>query len=226
MCITHTPARVVDRNIDHPRIALESADVVDDLRTRVDRRLGDTGLARVDRNRHVDLRDQPPDHRHHSGQLIFVGNRRRAGPRAFAADVEQIGPLRDQRRAWATAASASRNCPPSEKLSGVTLTIPIKQRPPRQRDASASAIATLLPAGIAGSCAMHSSVPWHRRPGKSPRRFHRADDLLRQPVDRLLLRRGDRLAHFRDHDSPFDRCRPAPAARRSTGAAPSATGGD
>ena len=30
----------------------------------------------------------------------------------------------------------------------------------------------------------------------SPRRFHRGDDLLGQPLDRLLLRRGDGLAGF------------------------------
>ena len=35
------------------------------------------------------------------------------------------------RRAWASAASASRNRPPSEKLSGVTLTIPMTRPPPR-----------------------------------------------------------------------------------------------
>ena len=33
-------------------------------------------------------------------------------------------------------------------------------------------------------------------PHRLPRRFHRGDDLLRQPLNGLLLLRGDGLAHF------------------------------
>ena len=42
-----------------------------------------------------------------------------------------------------------------------------------------------------------SPVSWPLPP-LLPRRFHGAYDLLSQPLDRLLLGRGDRLARFGD----------------------------
>ena len=49
---THTPPWLSSATRQHSRIALQSRNVVDDLRTAGDRRFGDVRLGRVDRHRH------------------------------------------------------------------------------------------------------------------------------------------------------------------------------
>ena len=48
MCIAHTPAPVRSRQRNHLWIAVQSRDVVDDLRSGIDGGMGDRGLACVD----------------------------------------------------------------------------------------------------------------------------------------------------------------------------------
>ena len=73
----------------------------------------------------VDLRRELLDDRQHAAQFFVGVDRLGVRPRAFAADVEQVGPVGDQLQRMGDRGIASRNCPPSEKLSGVTLTMPI-----------------------------------------------------------------------------------------------------
>ena len=96
MCIAHTPTPVSTANVDHRGIAGQAGDVVDDLGAGVDGRAGDGGLAGVDRNRNSHLRRELLDHRQHAPQLFVGSDRLGIGPRAFAADVEQVGAVGDQ----------------------------------------------------------------------------------------------------------------------------------
>ena len=80
-------------------IAQEPADVVDDRRTAIDRRLRHLRLVCVDGDRHAD----PAMSASRTGtrREFFVGRQRSApGRRRFAADVENVGPFLDhpQRR--------------------------------------------------------------------------------------------------------------------------------
>ena len=66
-------------------------------------------------------------HRHHSPQFLFGGDApARSRPRRLAADVEDVGAFGDQSLgARDGIVDASRSVPPSLKLSGVTLTMPM-----------------------------------------------------------------------------------------------------
>ncbi len=56
--VHHTHAGPSGRDqVDHPRLAFESAHVIDDFYSRTDRRLGHARLPRVDRDRDIDLVD-------------------------------------------------------------------------------------------------------------------------------------------------------------------------
>ena len=59
-------------------------------------RRGDGRLARVDRNRHVGLLGEALDDRQHAAQLFVGVDRLGIGPRALAADVEDVGAVGDQ----------------------------------------------------------------------------------------------------------------------------------
>ena len=61
------------------------------------RALGDGGLVGVDRDRHVDAPAQALEHRRDAPQLLVGRQRRRAGPRRLAADVDDVGAVRDHR---------------------------------------------------------------------------------------------------------------------------------
>ena len=65
------------------------------------------------------------DHGQHAAQLFVGGHGFGIGPRAFAADIEQIGAIGDELQGVVDGRAGSKNWPPSEKLSGVTLTMPI-----------------------------------------------------------------------------------------------------
>ena len=103
-------------------VAAKRGHVVDELGAQLERPTRDLGLRRVDRHRHA---DEPLEHRHDAAQLLVERHAARAGPRRLAAHVHQRGALGQQRRAsHPRRRPAARFSPPSEKLSGVTLTIP------------------------------------------------------------------------------------------------------
>ena len=104
------------------RRARQRLDVVDHRGAGGERRLHHRRAARVDRDA--------------VGRSVFsstgstrrsssCGDRRGAGRRRFAADVEMSAPSAASRRACATAACGSRKRPPSENESGVTFTTPM-----------------------------------------------------------------------------------------------------
>ena len=64
-------------------------------------------------------------HRQHPPQLFLGADRRRAGTRRFAADVEDVGALLDQAPRMVIARLRVEKQPPSENESGVTLTTPM-----------------------------------------------------------------------------------------------------
>ena len=80
------------------------------------------------------------EHGHDAPQLVVERDARGTRPRRLAADVDERRALVDAAcRAAAAAAVGSRFSPPSEKLSGVTLTIPITAgRPNTLREADVS----------------------------------------------------------------------------------------
>ncbi len=111
---------------DAVAVARQRRHVVDDARARGERRRHDRGMAGVDRDR----RARPRRARAPPGRCGAVSSSRRdgrgAGPGRFAADIENIGAGREQRAAHARRrCSGSAKAPPSEKLSGVTLTMPM-----------------------------------------------------------------------------------------------------
>ena len=89
--------------------------------------LGDLGLGRVDGEGNARRREASCfDDREHPPQLLVQRHRVRSWAGGFAAQVEQSRPRRGSGPAHApTAASGVKKRPPSEKLSGVTLTMPI-----------------------------------------------------------------------------------------------------
>ena len=126
MCIAHTPAPRFARDVEHLRVAARpvtslmisapaasAARATAALDVSIEMASGICRAERFDR----------PAARARSSSAASTGVR--IGPRAFAADVEDVGAFAASRRAWAMAACGSKNWPPSEKLSGVTLTMPI-----------------------------------------------------------------------------------------------------
>ena len=109
------------------RVALRAPDVVDDRGAGLQRGLGDLGLPAVDRERRVAARAQAGDHRQDAGEFGPGVERGMAGPGRFAADVDDVGAVGDQRSGHARSRrrGIAAACPPSEKESGVTLTTPI-----------------------------------------------------------------------------------------------------
>jgi len=72
------------------RGVVEPGHVVDDIGSGIEGGLGDRGLARVDREPHVEIGDGV-DHRDDAVDLVGDGHRLRAGARALAADIDDIG---------------------------------------------------------------------------------------------------------------------------------------
>src|SRR5262249_24975664 len=105
-------------------------------------------------------------------------------------------PCSTSRRPWATAASADACRPPSEKLSGVTLTMPMTSgrtpmvRTPSGRCHSCMVVRGALPADF---CNEQQST-YHQL----PRLFHHVHDLDGEAVDVLLAGGGHRLAQLGD----------------------------
>src|SRR5579875_142006 len=87
-------------------------------------------------------------------------------------------PCSTSRSPWATAASVSRNCPPSEKLSGVMLTMP------------------KISGGAPGVRVRSRSCQSGGADMISPCNFHHVDDLLGHVQAILLLGRRQRFADF------------------------------
>ena len=61
----------------------------------------------------------------HAATFFFFIHRLRAGPGGFAADVQNFRALLGQFQRMSNGGLGFRNFPPSEKESGVTLTMPI-----------------------------------------------------------------------------------------------------
>ena len=77
--------------VERPGVGIECAHIVDDSGPRLRRRRHHGGFRRVDRERRATI-FQPFDHRHNAAQFLGLGHRIGAGPRRFAADVENVGP--------------------------------------------------------------------------------------------------------------------------------------
>ena len=89
MCIRHTPTSVpAQASIGAGRG--ERRDIVDHRRARRDRRAHHRRLARVDGDDDA-LAGKRRDERDHPRELLVLGDRRRARPRRFAADVDDVG---------------------------------------------------------------------------------------------------------------------------------------
>jgi hypothetical protein len=122
----HQPGARVGDGAAHRVVEAQPADVVDDVRPRVEGGARDLGLDRVDR----DHRRGPPlahgpHHRDHPRPLLVRGHRPGVvRPRALPAHVDPVRPSSSSRSACRTAASSVACRPPSLKLSGVTLTTP------------------------------------------------------------------------------------------------------
>ena len=107
----------------------ERADVVDDVRTGRERRPHRRRVARVDRDESASpgrRRPEPLDHRHHPRESPPSTSTGRAPGRVDSPPTSTIpAPAAIIALPWAAARSGSRSRPPSEKLSGVALTIPM-----------------------------------------------------------------------------------------------------
>ena len=83
----------VNNFICQMRIERQGRDIVNKPRAARQRFARHGGLARVDGNRHPDLAlIKRADHRGGAGDLFLDAHIRRAGPGAFAADVQHVGP--------------------------------------------------------------------------------------------------------------------------------------
>ena len=102
-------------------------DVVEEVGAGVEGGARHRGVAGVDRDRQREaLGAQRGDHRHDAGDLLLERHRVGAGARRLAADVEDVGALRRERAGLRERGVGSARCrPPSEKLSGVTLSTPM-----------------------------------------------------------------------------------------------------
>ena len=118
-------------------------------------------LARVDRDRHGDLRRQPLDHRQHAAQLFVGVDRLGIRPRAFAADVEQVGAVGDQLQCMLDGRIGVEKLPAVGKAVGRDIDDAHHQRPPRKRRACACEAATELPdrCSITFNLDIRSNVP-------------------------------------------------------------------
>ena len=105
---------------------VKAGDVVDDARTGLRCPAHHLGIAGVDRQRNANPFRQPLDDGQHAPAFFLAC---RSGPSRAGSDprrCRECRPLRPRAAApWAMAASGARYWPPSEKLSGVTLTTPM-----------------------------------------------------------------------------------------------------
>ena len=126
MCITHESGAGRRHDAQHRRVAGRGGDVVHHERTGVERRRGDGRLAGVDADRHTRLGREAGHDRHDPAELLGLVHRLGPRPGRLPADVEQVGTRRRPGAARGRPRRpGSRNRPPSEKESGVTLTMPI-----------------------------------------------------------------------------------------------------
>ena len=125
MCISTTGQPRAATSGAGGRIVAERRDVVDDARPGVQRGRHGRGIAGIDRDanrRRGQRRGSPADTRACSSSGGVGGA---TGPRALAADVDDVGARRGHREAGRDRASASMKSPPSLKLSGVTFSTPM-----------------------------------------------------------------------------------------------------
>ena len=107
------------------RIAAQRRDVVHERGAELERPAGDLGLRRVDRDRQSARAPRAPARTRRSSSSSDTA----AAPGRVDSPPTSTrrAPSASSRRAVATAAAGSRLSPPSEKLSGVTLTTPITE---------------------------------------------------------------------------------------------------
>ena len=104
------------------RVASECRDVVHHRRAERDRPAGNFGARGVDRDREA---GEELEHRHDPPQLLRLAHGLCSGACRLAADVDERRAFGEHPPAGFAASSGEAYDPPSEKLSGVTLTIPI-----------------------------------------------------------------------------------------------------
>ena len=189
MCITHTPAPVatatptISGSLSNPETSLMisapasmAAAAIDAFRVSIE-----SGSSSESASRRITgiTRSNSSLGRH------WLSTR----SRAFAADVEDVGAVGSQlqrmphrhiliKKLAAVREAIRRNVDDSHQ-----------ERPPSQIKRAGPQSPS------AGGNSLHAFQNTAQR-RELPRCFHRADDFLRQPVDRLLLRRSDRLAHL------------------------------
>ena len=200
---------------------------------------GDGGLARVDRDRHVGLLGEALDDRQDAAQLFVGVDRLGVGPRAFAADVEDVGAVGDQPQGVVDGRLRVEKLAAVGKAVGRDVDDAHQQRAAAERRACACAVARwwrgegnarrATADGAAHAVermqALERAVRATGRSDASPRLFHRRDDLLGQPLDGLLLLRRRPTGPPRRAAAPFGRSAPAPAAAGSPPAGRAARGG-
>ena len=118
---------------------------------------GDRRLAGVDRERDLDLRREPLDHRHDAAKLLVLRHRIGARPGRLAADVDQVGALASQPLAVGDGRGQDRGNarrPRRSRASRSTRPSAAGREPPRS--ATAQAPLRLVPVGCGRECARAS----------------------------------------------------------------------
>jgi hypothetical protein len=82
-------------NLCEAKVVLQVADVVDDRRAAGHRLARHAALVSVHADRHVHHRGEPLDHRQHPAQFLVFRQRRRAGSRRLAANVDDVRSIRN-----------------------------------------------------------------------------------------------------------------------------------
>ena len=213
-------------------------DVVDEVGARVERRLGDGRLRRVDADRHVRQRvAERGDDRHDAAHLLARVDGVVTRPRRLAADVEDVGAGRGHRScpldraarpgpSLAPPGRPSASSPSPENESGVTLRMPItKVRSPQTNRRGPIVERARGPAGGAHAAltGAHRRVAEERvvdeQPPDEPDEVERAGDdhrPVRAPERRVEGRGRIRLTTV--HELPGASRPPALRERRAPGA--------
>ena len=128
MCISTTKALGAGRDLDAARIVGEAADVVDDRCAPAATAASITAALRVSIETMTPSRGQGLHDGHHPPQLLLDRHRRGTRTGRFPADVDDVGTLLRQPQPVRDRPLSDRHAaPPSLKLSGVTLRMPMSR---------------------------------------------------------------------------------------------------
>ena len=125
MCMRTTPAPDLAATSAMLRIAQQRRDVVDDIRPASEGLLRHSSFRGIDGDDDVASGPEAANHGDNPSQFLLWRPPSRPRGGGFAADVDDLGAFAFHRSACATAASGSKNLPPSENESGVTLSTPM-----------------------------------------------------------------------------------------------------